>query len=117
MKTRFLFSLLLLLVILGMAAFTTLIHFQSMVTEIVARNPDGHNKPVETAAGRCNASDPLVYRYGACSKFINCVLDNLNTVMATDLNTGITVAGLLPTIHILLGTPSHIKKKLQKESL
>ncbi|KAK4186213.1 hypothetical protein QBC35DRAFT_533575 [Podospora australis] len=62
----------------------------------------GRDTRYEVATKNCNVSDPSIFRYASCSDFIECVVKELRPIMGTDLNTGTTLVGLLPTILLLL---------------
>ncbi|KAH7317040.1 hypothetical protein B0I35DRAFT_434446 [Stachybotrys elegans] len=79
--------------------FSLLIHYFSPLTNVFRRRPVGvfwtdHDDPYYV----CRADDPASWEYGACSRLIGCYLDHFAEILKSDIATGATIAGLLPTI-------------------
>lgn len=103
-RRRALVGILLIVWLLGITAFILAIHYMSPMTNHIARVPGaGNHLFTEKIAGDCHRSDPLVYGYGECSRFISCVLDGMGSIGGSDIGQGATLAGLLPTIFIFIG--------------
>jgi hypothetical protein len=51
----------------------------------------------------CNGTDPRAFEYGYCGRLIDCVYENISPSFSLVLNIGGNIAGLLPTILVLIG--------------
>jgi hypothetical protein len=54
----------------------------------------------------CNGTDPRAFEYGYCGRLIDCVYENISPSFSQVLNIGGNIAGLLPTILVLIGLHS-----------
>ncbi|KAI1909912.1 hypothetical protein LOZ12_003907 [Ophidiomyces ophidiicola] len=53
----------------------------------------------------CNGSDPELFKWGKCPGLINCVYSKMEPNYSLGTNIGSNIAGLLPTILVLIGAP------------
>jgi hypothetical protein len=53
----------------------------------------------------CNGTDPESFNFGNCTLLIDCVYGNITPSFSQTLSIGGGIAGLLPTILVLLGLP------------
>jgi len=58
----------------------------------------------ENVSRICNGSDPASFDFGTCSNLISCVYDHLSSAYIAGLSSGTSIAALLPTILVLIGS-------------
>jgi len=53
--------------------------------------------------GQSSSTDPIGFGYGACAHLLRCVSDNLAGDISAGMQSGGTIASLIPTILALVG--------------